>query len=90
VDGGIEAWREWAATRGNAVTLVSRTPTTVRARATLTITPQPQLVASVDDVRSVLASTAADRARILDARAVEFYSGASPRPAMCLSRASRA
>jgi thiosulfate/3-mercaptopyruvate sulfurtransferase len=78
LDGGIEAWREWAATRGAAATLVTRTPATGRPRARLTITPQPTLVASVEDVRGVIASTASDRARILDARAVEFYSGASP------------
>jgi thiosulfate/3-mercaptopyruvate sulfurtransferase len=77
LDGGIEEWRERAALTGAQRTTVSRAPSAPRPRGTLTITPRPGLVASIADVQAAIASTAANRPKVLDARAVEFYSGAS-------------
>lgn len=71
LDGGIEAWRE------DGSLPVSRSAETPRPRGTLTLSPQPGFVASVADVRAIAGGTGPARTKVLDARAVEFYTGAS-------------
>ncbi|MCC7053274.1 MAG: sulfurtransferase [Gemmatimonadaceae bacterium] len=73
LDGGIEAWRE------GGTLPVTRTAGTPRAPATLTLHPDASRVATIADVQAVMAGApgTAPRTQVLDARAVEFYTGAS-------------
>ena len=72
LDGGIEAWRE------QGTLPVSRAAEAPRPRGPLTLRPEASRLASVADVRAAIAPSASGpRTKVLDARAVEFYSGAS-------------
>lgn len=80
LDGGIDAWRE----RGRPLEREAAPAPDSARRGTLTLAPQPALVATTADVRA-LAERAPVPARrrvastvIADARAAEFYQGTSP------------
>lgn len=68
LDGGMDAWRE-------AGRPVSREPVTPAPAATLTIAPNPSVLATAADVRGLLANGAGGR--LLDARLPEFHLGLS-------------
>ena len=71
LSGGVEAWRE------DRALPISTTADAPRAAGPLTLAPRPSLVATIADVQAAIAGTGSGPTKVLDARAVEFYSGAS-------------
>jgi thiosulfate/3-mercaptopyruvate sulfurtransferase len=81
LDGGVDTWRE----RGRPLVTAVEPALDAARRGTLTLDPQPRLVARTDEVLALARDTlSATRTRLVDARAPEFYAGTTasglPRP----------